>query len=107
MTLPEHTTAVTLDPPCDCDRTLRSCLTRYINPIARVYAHCSRVIHTAFHSNLPHTPSRANMPLEVSQDQGESGISVKTTAAEGEKLPIDETAKVSFVSSRVYTVFRC
>ncbi|KAJ9092333.1 hypothetical protein QFC20_007391 [Naganishia adeliensis] len=33
------------------------------------------------------------MPLEVSQDQGESGISVKTTAAEGEKLEVDQAAK--------------
>lgn len=42
------------------------------------------------------------MPLEVSQDQGESGISVKTTASEGEKLPIDEAAKVSPVPIRVH-----
>lgn len=44
---------------------------------------------TSYKLSLP------NMPLEVSQDQGESGISVKTTAAEGEKLEVDQAAKVS------------
>lgn len=34
------------------------------------------------------------MPLEVSQEPGEPGITVKTTASEGEKLPTDEAAKV-------------
>jgi hypothetical protein len=34
------------------------------------------------------------MPLEV-QDNGE-GVTLKTTASEGEKLPIDEAAKVRY-----------
>ncbi|KAJ9113234.1 hypothetical protein QFC22_006073 [Naganishia vaughanmartiniae] len=33
------------------------------------------------------------MPLEVSQEPGEPGITLKTTASEGEKLPVDEAAK--------------
>jgi hypothetical protein len=39
------------------------------------------------------------MPLEV-QDNGE-GVTLKTTASEGEKLPIDEAAKVRNRSSVV------
>lgn len=43
--------------------------------------------------NASNQPHQSSMPLEV-QDSGE-GVSLKTTAAEGEKIPVDEAAKVS------------